>query len=298
MPELPDITVYVESLRKNLSGETLRSARVISPFLLRTVEPPLDEAIGQPIVDVSHIGKRIVFEMPGDLHLVFHLMISGRFRWRDGPVKSPGRIGLAEFGFDSGTLLLTEVGHKKRASLHIVRGADALASFDRGGLDVLAADCDQFANVLRRENHTLKRALTDPRLISGVGNAYSDEILHAAGLSPLQWTSRLDDEQMTQLFNATRSTLQHWTDLLREKFSKRLPGPGDITAFRPEFAVHGKFGHPCPVCGTAVQRIRYADNETNYCPKCQTGGRILADRSLSRLLKNDWPRTIDELESP
>lgn len=298
MPELPDITVYVESLQKKLCGKILRKARVISPFLLRTVDPPLDDAIGRQVNGVSHIGKRIVLQMQDDLHLVFHLMIAGRFRWRDGPAKSVGKIGLATFGFDSGTLLLTEAGHKKRASLHVVRGADSLSAFDRGGIDVLAADHEQFANALRRENHTLKRALTDPRLISGIGNAYSDEILQSAGLSPLLWTSRLNDEQMTRLFDAARSTLQHWIDELRTKFARRFPGPGDITAFRPEFAVHGKFGQPCPDCSATVQRIRYADNETNYCPKCQTGGRILADRSLSRLLKNDWPRTIDELESP
>jgi formamidopyrimidine-DNA glycosylase len=302
MPELPDITIYVEALQQRIVGETLKSVRIASPFLLRTFEPQAESAIGRQVTAVDHIGKRIVltFAPAGadepPLHYVLHLMIAGRLRWTKPNAKPPGKIGLAAFGFESGTLLLTEASQKKRAALHVVQGDDALTQFDAGGLDVLNADVAAFAGALRRERHTLKRSLTDPRLFCGIGNAYSDEILHAAGLSPILRTDRLTDAQIDRLYHATRDTLQHWIAALRAEFAGRFPGPGDITAFRPDFAVHGKFDQPCPTCAAPVQRIRYAENETNYCPKCQTDGKILADRSLSRLLKDDWPRTLEELE--
>lgn len=298
MPELPDIVVYLDSLRVRVQGQPLEQIRLVSPFLLRSVDPPIDEVKGKQVVELRRLGKRIIWAMEDDLFLVFHLMIAGRFRWyANRGAKVPAKVGLAAFYFPNGTLILTEAGSKKRASLHVVRGELALAKHDPGGLEVL--DCDEaaFRQRLLQENHTLKRALTDPHLFSGIGNAYSDEILHTAGLSPVKWTGRLKDEEISRLFDATQNTLSEWTGRLRQQFADRFPGPGDITAFRPEFAVHGKFGQPCPVCGTSVGRIRYAENETNYCPRCQTSGKLLADRSLSRLLKGDWPKTIEELEA-
>jgi formamidopyrimidine-DNA glycosylase len=303
MPELPDITVYVEALRERVEGAMLESVRVVSPFLLRTFEPEVGAAVDRQVAAVNHIGKRIVLTFApvsvheAPLHFVLHLMIAGRLRWTKLNAKPPGKIGLASFGFNTGTLLLTEASQKKRAALHVVQGDDVLTQFDAGGVDVLQADLATFAAALRRERHTLKRSLTDPRLFSGIGNAYGDEILHAARLSPILRTNRLTDHQIDRLYHATRDTLQHWIATLRREFAGRFPGPGEITAFRPDFAVHGKFEQPCPTCGAPVQRIRYAENETNYCPGCQTDGRILADRSLSRLLKDDWPRTLEELES-
>ncbi len=310
MPELPDILVYVDALRSRLIDRPLRAARVLSPLLLRTVEPPLEACGERRVRDVGRIGKRIVLAMDDDLFLVIHLMIAGRLRWLKPGARPPGRIALAMLEFEGGTLAITEAGTRKRAALHVVRGAAALAPFDAGGLDLQLDEADyatrarrcalaelapEFMAALRRENHTLKRALTDPHIVNGVGNAYSDEILHAARLSPLALTRSASDEQLARLFEAARATLGRWIATLREKFAGRFPGPGDITAFRPEFAVHGRFGLPCPVCGEKVQRIRYADSETNYCPTCQTGGRVLADRSLSRLLREDWPRTVEEL---
>jgi formamidopyrimidine-DNA glycosylase len=296
MPELPDVLTYVEALRSRIVGRPVESVRVASPFVLRSVEPPLSAVVGRAPGAVERLGKRIVVGFEDDLYLVFHLMIAGRFRWGKQGARPPGKIGLAAFDFANGTLLLTEASPKKRASIHLVRGADALAAHDPGGIDVLAADAAAFRAALVRENHTLKRSLTDPRLFSGIGNAYSDEILHAARLSPVAMTSRLSAEEIERLHQATHQVLQHWIVALRERFRASFPGPGDITAFRPEFAVHGRYRQPCPACGRAVQRIRHAENETNYCPQCQTGGRLLADRALSRLLKSDWPRSLDELE--
>jgi formamidopyrimidine-DNA glycosylase len=294
MPELPDIVVYIERLRPRIEGQRLEQARVLSPFLLRTVQPPLAEVEGKQVIGLRRLGKRIVIAFEADVFLIFHLMIAGRLHWKPGGAKPPGKVGLAAFTFTTGTLVLTEAGTKKRASLHVVRGEPALAAHNPGGLEVLDADLSGFRAALRRENHTLKRALTDPRLFSGIGNAYSDEILHWAGLSPLALTQRLDEPEMVRLFEATRQTLLDWTDRLRREVGDGFPEK--VTAFRDGMAVHGRFGQPCPVCGTAVQRIIYAENETNYCPRCQTGGKLLADRSLSRLLKDDWPRSIEELE--
>ncbi len=296
MPELPDVTVYVEGLEERVCGEILERCRIASPFLLRSVDPPIGAIEGQPVRRVFRLGKRIVFGFDGELYAIFHLMIAGRFRWAKRGAKPPGRLGLAGFDFPPGTLLLTEASKKKRASLHIVRGDDALAEHDRGGLEVLGCSVADFAERLRRENHTLKRSLTDPRLFSGIGNAYSDEILHKARLSPILLTDKLGDEEIQRLHAASIATLEHWLTELRRDFADRFPGAGDITAFRDGFAVHGRYGKPCPDCGDPVQRIRYAENETNYCATCQTGGRLLADRSLSRLLKSDWPRSLDELE--
>jgi formamidopyrimidine-DNA glycosylase len=293
VPELPDITVYIEALEARVVGQTLERVRIAKPFLLRSVDPPMSAAEGKRVVGVRRLGKRIALELEGDLFLVIHLMIAGRFRWVEAGSKVPGKIGLAAFDFSSGTLILTEAGSKRRASLWLVRGEDSLAQFERGGLEVLDATVTDFAERLNRENHTLKRSLTDPRLFSGIGNAYSDEILHRAKLSPVRHTRRLTQEEIQTLFDATRSILVEWTDRLRAEADGDFPGK--VTAFRDEMAVHGKFGKPCPVCGTPVQRIRYADNETNYCPRCQTDGKLLADRALSRLLKQDWPRSIDEL---
>ena len=294
MPELPDIVVYIERLRPRIEGQRLEQARVLSPFLLRTVQPPLAEVEGKQVIGLRRLGKRIVIAFEADVFLIFHLMIAGRLHWKPGGAKPPGKVGLAAFTFTTGTLVLTEAGTKKRASLHVVRGEPALAAHNPGGLEVLDADLSGFRAALRRENHTLKRALTDPRLFSGIGNAYSDEILHWAGLSPLALTQRLDEPEMVRLFEATRQTLLDWTDRLRREVGDGFPEK--VTAFRDGMAVHGRFGQPCPVCGTAVQRIIYAENETNDCPRCQTGGKLLADRSLSRLLKDDWPRSIEELE--
>jgi formamidopyrimidine-DNA glycosylase len=293
MPELPDITVYIEALESRIVGETLERTRIPKPFLLRSVDPSISAAQGKRVIAVRRMGKRIVVELEDDLFLVIHLMIAGRLRWVPAGGKVPGKIGLAAFDFTNGTLILTEAGSKRRASLWLVRGEQSLEQFERGGLEVLASDLTEFTERLIRENHTLKRSLTDPRLFSGIGNAYSDEILHRAKLSPVKHTRRLNDEEIRRLFDATQATLIEWTKRLREE--SRGDFPTKVTAFREEMAVHGKFGKPCPVCGTPVQRIRYADNETNYCPRCQTEGKLLADRALSRLLKQDWPRSIDEL---
>ncbi|MFL5637878.1 MAG: Fpg/Nei family DNA glycosylase [Gemmatimonadaceae bacterium] len=293
MPELPDITVYIEALASRLVGQTLERTRIAKPFLLRSVDPPISAANGTRVLAIRRMGKRIVVELENDLFLVIHLMIAGRLRWVPAGAKVPGKIGLAAFDFSNGTLILTEAGSKRRASLWLVRGEPALEQFERGGLEVLDADLAQFTERLIRENHTLKRSLTDPRLFSGIGNAYSDEILHRAKLSPVKHTRRLSTEEISRLFEATRETLLEWTGRLRAESAGDFPAK--VTAFREDMAVHGKFGKPCPVCGTPVQRIRYADNETNYCPRCQTDGKLLADRALSRLLKQDWPRSIDEL---
>lgn len=294
MPELPDITVYLEQLRPRIEGKVLQKVELVSPFLLRSADPPIAEFEGQMVRGLRRLGKRIVWCFDGESFLVLHLMIAGRLHWKPPGAKVPGRIGLAAFRFPHGTLTLTEASSKKRASLYLVRGSAALRQHDPGGLDVLAADLAAFSAVLQRENHTLKRALTDPRLFDGIGNAYSDEILHAAGMSPLALTSRLDAAAFARLFEATRSTLLDWIERLRQEVGDGFPEK--VTAFRDGMAVHGRFGQPCPRCGAAVQRIVYAENETNYCPGCQTGGKVLADRSLSRLLKDDWPRTLEELE--
>src|ERR1700737_1326966 len=294
MPELPDITVYIEALESRIVGETLERTRIPKPFLLRSVDPPISAAQGQRVIGVRRMGKRIVVELEDDLFLVIHLMIAGRLRWVPAGAKVPGKIGLAAFDFTNGTLILTEAGSKRRASLWLVRGEQSLEQFERGGLEVLESDLSQFTERLIRENHTLKRSLTDPRLFSGIGNAYSDEILHRAKLSPVRHTRRLSDDEIKRLSAPTRGTLIEWTDPLRKESKGGFPGK--VTAFREEMAVHGRFGKPCPVCGTPVQRIRYADNETNYCPRCQTEGQLLSDRSLARLLHDDWPRTIEELE--
>jgi formamidopyrimidine-DNA glycosylase len=304
MPELPDVTVYVERLNALLSGATLRRVRLRSPFLLRTVEPPLAAVEGRTIAGVRRLGKRLVFELRGDaaepLFLVLHLMIAGRLRWAEAGAGIPGKIGVAAFDTDAGTLLLTEAGSKKRASLHLLAGEAALAGHDRGGLEPLGASAADFAAALRRENHTLKRALTDPRLLAGIGNAYSDEILHRARLSPFAQTGALDDATLARLHDATRAVLSEWTARLRDEAAADAAAghalPRKVTAFRPGMAVHGRYGQPCPVCGSPVQRILYAENEANYCATCQTGGRLLADRVLSRLMKEDWPRTLEELE--
>jgi formamidopyrimidine-DNA glycosylase len=294
MPELPDIVVYLDCLKPRVSGQVLNKIRLASPFLLRTAVPPLESAFGKKVIGLERLGKRIVFCLEDELFLVLHLMIAGRLHWKPGGAKIPGKVGLAAFDFPSGTLILTEAGSKKRASLHVVKGKTELARHNPGGLEVLDADHETFAAALVKENHTLKRALTDPRLFSGIGNAYSDEILHRARLSPLTLTQRLSPEQIDKLFQATRATVLDWTDKLRRQVGDSFPEK--VTAFHPEMAVHGRHGKPCPVCGSSIQRIVYADNETNYCPRCQTGGKILADRSLSRLLKDDWPRSIEELE--
>jgi formamidopyrimidine-DNA glycosylase len=294
MPELPDITVYIERLRPRIEGRVLEKVDLASPFLLRTVDPPPEEFIGLTVRGLRRLGKRIVWCFDGERFLVLHLMIAGRLHWKPPGTRPPGKVRLAAFHFPGGTLTLTEAGTKRRASLHLVRGEDALKRHDPGGLDVLAADLAGFSAALRRENHTLKRALTDPRIFDGIGNAYSDEILHAARLSPLALTHRLGDDEAAQLFEATRATVLAWTERLRAEAGDGFPEK--VTAFREGMAVHGRFGRPCPKCGAAVQRIVYAENETNYCPGCQTGGRILSDRSLSRLLRDDWPRTVEELE--
>ena len=290
MPELPDVTVYVEALEWRILGQRLERVDIRSPFLLRTVEPAVDAALGKRVLAVRRIGKRIAIGLEGDLWLVFHLMIAGRLHWFPRGLP-PKRTALARLEFGNGTLTLTEAGTKRRASLHLLQGEYALQLQNPGGLEILSSSVAEFAERLRRENHTLKRALTDPKLFSGIGNAYSDEILHAARLSPLLLTSRVDDEQAARLYAAARGQMQLWIERLRE--SARGEFPERVTAFRAGMAVHGRFRQPCPVCGTPVQRIRYADNETNYCARCQTGGRLLADRSLSRLLKQDWPRSVD-----
>jgi len=293
LPELPDVVVYVKSLERRIVGRVLERIRLASPFVLRTAVPPLDEVEQRQVVAVQRLGKRIVIGLEPDLFLVLHLMIAGRLRWLEPGMKPPGRITLATFTFSQGTLAFTEAGTRKRASLHIVRGSDALAAFDMGGLEVLEAGLPAFKQQLTRENHTLKRALTDPRLFSGIGNAYSDEILHRARLSPIAHTQKLSDADIERLHRAVREVLSEWTRRLHDQAGNAFPE--NVTAFRPEMAVHGRYGQPCPVCGTKVQRIVYAENETDYCPRCQTNGVILADRALSRLLKASWPRSIDEL---
>ena len=294
MPELPDILLYLNALRPSLVGRRVTGVRLASPFLLRSVEVPLPAAENRSVVDLHRLGKRVVLELEGELFLVFHLMIAGRFRWKEPGARIPGKVGLLALDFEHGTLILTEAGTKRQASLYVVRGRAALAAHDPGGLDVLACTLPQFAGVLRQRNHTLKRALTDPHLFSGIGNAYSDEILHAARLSPFKQTSALSDEDVRHLFEATRTTLLLWIAKLRKETGDSFPEK--VTAFRDGMAVHGRYGLPCPDCGSPVQRIVYAANEANYCAGCQTGGRLLADRSLSRLLRDDWPRTLDELE--
>jgi len=294
MPELPDIDVYIEALEKRVLGRRLVDVRLRSPFLLRTVEPSLDDCLGKAVARLRRVGKRIAFELDVGPVLVLHLMIAGRLHWKTGHASLANKTSLAAFVFESGTLVLTEAGSKKRASLHVLRSADEIWRVDPGGLEPLACMPEEFFARLRAENHTLKRALTDPRLFAGIGNAYSDEILHHARLSPVTLTSRLSEEDARRLHESVVSMLTQWRDLLRRQTGDEFPE--NVTAFRPEMAVHGRFGKPCPVCGTAVQRIRYVENETNYCPRCQTGGKVLADRSLSRLLKDDWPKSIEELE--
>jgi len=295
MPELPDIVAYIDALEPRILGNKLEHVRIGSPFLLRTTTPTVAETEGKIVTQLRRVGKRIAIGVEGDVWLVLHLMIAGRLHWRAGGAKLGGRQNLASFDFPDGSLVLTEAGSKRRASLHIVAGKKALEDLDPGGIDVLSADLDSFRAALTKENHTLKRALTDPRLVSGIGNAYSDEILHAAKLSPLAQTQKLKAEDWQKLFTATQKTLQDWVDRLRAESRKKFPEK--VTAFRPEMAVHGRYKLPCPVCGEPVLRIRYADNETNYCAKCQTGGKVLADRGLSRLLGADWPRTLEELET-
>ena len=295
MPELPDITVYIEALEKRILGRTLEGFRVVSPFLLRTATPPLSKAIGKKIARLRRLGKRICIGLEGDLWLVLHLMIAGRLHWHARGVKVSPPRGLAAFDFPNGALLWTEAGSQKRASLHVVSGEAGLRELDPGGIEVLESDASQFAAVLLSANHTLKRALTDPRLFSGIGNAYSDEILFEARLSPLAQTQKLPAPEIKRLFEATRTTLTRWIDRLRAEAAGRFPE--SVTAFREGMAVHGRYKQSCPRCGTKIQRIRYASNETNYCPTCQTGGKLLADRALSRLLGGDWPRTLEELES-
>ncbi len=294
MPELPDVIVYIEALERRVAGQTLERIRLLSPFVLRTAVPPISAAEGKRVTALRRVGKRIVLALEYELFLVIHLMVAGRLRWLAPGAKPPGRITLAVFEFADGALAFTEAGTKRRASLHLVRGEAALAAIDAGGIDVLHAGLPAFAQRLRSENHTLKRALTDPRLLSGIGNAYSDEILHRARLSPIAMTSAISDDEIARLHEATRATLAGWTERLRREAGAGFPEK--ITAFRDGMAVHGRFGKPCPVCGAPVQRIRYAENETNYCARCQTGGRVLADRALSRLLHKSWPRNIDELE--
>jgi formamidopyrimidine-DNA glycosylase len=294
MPELPDIALYIHALESRIVGRRLNGVRLASPFLLRSIDPPLDAVCGRRIVGLQRLGKRIVFEADGELFLVFHLMIAGRFRWKPPNAPIPGKIGLLALDFEHGTLVLTEAGSKRQASLHVVAGRASLTQHDPGGVEVLETDLGTFERVLRRDNHTLKRALTDPHLFSGIGNAYSDEILHAARLSPFKQTQTLTEEDVRALFEATRVTLTEWTRRLREETGESFPEK--VTAFREGMAVHGRYGKPCPECGAPVQRIVYAANEANYCANCQTGGRLLADRSLSRLLREDWPRTLDELE--
>lgn len=295
MPELPDITVYIDALERRIVGRLLEKIRLENIFVLRTAVPPIDALEKRRVVALRRMGKRIAFGFEGGRWLVLHLMIAGRLQWAEGGAKPKARNALAHFVFENGTLTLTEAGTKRRASLHVLDGEAALRAHDPGGIDVMSGTAAEFAAALTRENHTLKRSLTDPHLFSGIGNAYSDEILHAAKLSPIARTQKLQPEEIGRLHAAVRDVLRRWTERLRHEAGEEFPAK--VTAFRPEMAVHGKFGQPCPVCGTTVQRIVYAENEVNYCPRCQTGGKVLADRSLSRLLKEDWPRTIDEAEA-
>ena len=294
MPELPDILLYLHALRPRLLGHRIEAVRLASPFLLRSIDPPLAAIEGKTVRELHRLGKRIVIEAEDELFLVFHLMIAGRFRWKPRGTRIPGKVGLLALDFAHGTLVLTEAGTKRQASLYVVQGRNALALHDPGGVEVLEADLPAFATALRRENHTLKRALTDPHLFSGIGNAYSDEILHAARLSPFKQTGSLSEDEVRRLYEATRLTLMQWTTRLQQEAGEDFPEK--VTAFRDGMAVHGRYGQPCPDCGAPVQRVVYAANEANYCAECQTGGRLLADRSLSRLLREDWPRTLDELE--
>ncbi len=295
MPELPDIAVYIECLERRILGETLEGARIGHPFLVRTVDPPLGEVAGKRVLGIGRIGKRIAIGLEDDLHIVLHLMIAGRLQWRDPGAALPGKRGLAAFDFAPGTLILTEAGAKRRASLHMARGEDALRALDPGGIEPLDCGADAFGAALTAANHTLKRALTDPHILSGIGNAYSDEILHRARLSPVKMTRSLDDDEMMRLHAATQATLRDWTERLRAETGDGFPDK--VTAFRDGMAVHGRYREPCPDCASPVQRIVHGAHETNYCAHCQTGGKLLADRALSRLLKSDWPRTLDELES-
>jgi formamidopyrimidine-DNA glycosylase len=294
MPELPDVDLYLHALEPRIVGHRLEGVRLASPFLLRSITPSLHDVVGRSVVGLRRMGKRIVWDLGDEYFVVIHLMIAGRFRWKERGAAIPGKVGLAAFDFDNGTLILTEAGSKRQASLYFVRGESELATHDPGGLEPLQLTADDFSRALRRENHTVKRALTDPHILSGIGNAYSDEILHAAKMSPMKQTAQLSDEEMQRLHAASLSTLAMWRARLIDETGDAFPEK--VTAFRAGMAVHGRFGKPCPVCGTTVQRIRYAANEANYCPTCQTGGKLLADRSLSRLLKNDWPRTLEELE--
>jgi len=294
MPEYPDLTVYLRALESRVVGQTLEALRLRGPALLRTAEPPLASAAGKRVLGLRRLGKRLVFVLEDELFLVLHLMVSGRLHWRPRLAPVPGRIGLAAFDFPEGTLVLTEASPKKRAQLHLVRGESGLQALDRGGVEPLTASAEEFAAVVRRENHTLKRTLTDPRLFAAIGNAYSDEILHHARLSPVALSQKLDDAQVERLRSSTRAVLEAWTERLGAEAAAAFPEK--VTAFREGMSVHGRYRKPCPVCGAPVQRIVHADNETNYCPVCQTGGKLLADRSLSRLLKQDWPRTLEELE--
>jgi formamidopyrimidine-DNA glycosylase len=295
VPELPDVEVYLLHLRRRIIGQELSQVRVASPFLVRSFDPPLREVQGRRVASARRMGKRIVLDFDQDLHLVLHLMIAGRLRWRPAGTKVPAKVGLAAFDFPAGTLLLTEASTKKRASLHLVRGEEAVRALDPGGIEPLDADASAFAAALRRENHTVKRALTDPHLLSGIGNAYSDEILWRAQMSPVRLTQKMSDEELARLHEATQATLREWTERLARDTGDEFPEK--VTAFRDEMAVHGRYKQPCPRCGAPVQRIAYADNEANYCARCQTAGKLLADRGLSRLLRGDWPKTLDELES-
>ena len=294
MPELPDVTVYLEALDARIRGARLERMRLANPFVLRSVDPSPTDVAGHTVIGLRRLGKRIVIALDGDLFVLIHLMIAGRLHWKEAGAKLPGKIGLAALDFSTGTITLTEAGSKRRAAIHLVRGESALGAHDPGGLELLGADLAGFRAALSRESHTLKRALTDPRILSGVGNAYSDEILHRAGLSPVRMTRQLSEEETARLFQAAKTTLADWIERLHRQAAGEFPE--GVTAFRPDMAVHGRYGKPCPDCGAPVQRIVHADNETNYCARCQTAGRLLADRALSRLLRKDWPRTLEELE--
>ena len=294
MPELPDIELYLHALRPRIAGHTLERIRIASPFLVRSFDPPIDQSFGKKVIALRRLGKRLVWQLDGDLFLIIHLMIAGRFKWTDRGAKVPGKVGLAAFDFDYVTLILTEAGSQRRASLYLVKGEKAVEEHDPGGLEVLTSSAAEFGEALTRENHTLKRALTDPHLLSGIGNAYSDEILHAAKMSPMLLTDKLTAAQIESLHAHTIGVLTKWRDDLIAETGEKFPEK--VTAFREGMAAHGRYGKPCPVCGTPIQRIQYATNEANYCPTCQTGGKLLADRGLSRLLKDDWPKTLEELE--